>query len=140
LSAGQSIFGRYSKGASAKADRILFSGLNYLDGDKINSLDYLTQMELGYKRKFSKGYLYATLFSAVTSEEGGYEATSNSIIENDYKSIGLELETSYNVNDDFNVRGGLTYTKAEITSGSNDGNEPRRQPKFMYNLIPTYKF
>jgi len=140
LSAGQSIFGRYSKGASAKADRILFSGLNYLDGDKINSLDYLTQIELGYKRKFSKGYLYATLFSAVTSEEGGYEATSNSIIENDYKSIGLELETSYNVNDDFNVRGGLTYTKAEITSGSNDGNEPRRQPKFMYNLIPTYKF
>jgi outer membrane receptor protein involved in Fe transport len=86
-----------------------YSGLNYLDGDKINSLDYLTQMELGYKRKFSKGYLYATLFSAVTSEEGGYEATSNSIIENDYKSTGLELETSYNVNDDFNVRGGLTY-------------------------------
>ena len=72
----------------------------YLDGDKINSLDYLTQTEVGYKRKFSKGYVYATLFNAITTEEGGFEATSNSVIENDYKSMGLELETSYNVMDD----------------------------------------
>jgi outer membrane receptor protein involved in Fe transport len=136
----QSVFARYSKGASAKADRILFSGLNYLDGDKINSLDYLAQAELGYKRKFSKGYVYATFFTSTTTEEGGFEATSNSIIENDYRSIGLEVESSYNVNSDFNLRGGFTYTKAEITSGANEGNEPRRQPKMMYNFIPTYKF
>ncbi|WP_395633552.1 TonB-dependent receptor domain-containing protein, partial [Flavobacterium sp.] len=136
----QSVFARYSKGASAKADRILFSGLNYLDGDKINSLDYLAQAELGYKRKFSKGYVYATFFTSTTTEEGGFEATSNSIIENDYRSMGLEVESSYNVNSDFNLRGGFTYTKAEITSGANEGNEPRRQPKMMYNFIPTYKF
>ncbi|WP_409665444.1 TonB-dependent receptor domain-containing protein [Flavobacterium sp.] len=140
IDAGQSVFARYSKGASAKADRILFSGLDYLDGDKINSLDYLAQAELGYKRKFSKGYVYATLFSSTTTEEGGFEATSNSIIENDYRSMGLELETSYNVNNDLNLRGGFTYTKAEVTSGANNGNEPRRQPKMMYNFIPTYKF
>lgn len=136
----QSVFARYSKGASAKADRILFSGLNYLDGDKINSLDYLAQAELGYKRKYSKGYVYATFFTSTTTEEGGFEATSNSIIENDYRSMGLEVESSYNVNSDFNLRGGFTYTKAEITSGANEGNEPRRQPKMMYNFIPTYKF
>lgn len=140
IDANQSVFARYSKGASSKADRILFSGLNYLDGDKINSLDYLAQAELGYKRKFSKGYVYATFFTSTTTEEGGFEATSNSIIENDYRSMGLEVESSYNVNSDFNLRGGFTYTKAEITSGANDGNEPRRQPKMMYNFIPTYKF
>lgn len=140
IDANQSVFARYSKGASAKADRILFSGLNYLDGDKINSLDYLAQAELGYKRKFDKGYVYATFFSSTTTEEGGFEATSNSIIENDYRSMGLELESSYNVNNDLNLRGGFTYTKAEVTSGANDGNEPRRQPKMMYNFIPTYKF
>lgn len=140
IDANQSVFARYSKGASAKADRILFSGLNYLDGDKINSLDYLAQAELGYKRKFNKGYVYATFFTSTTTEEGGFEATSNSIIENDYRSMGLEVESSYNVNNDFNLRGGFTYTKAEITSGANDGNEPRRQPKMMYNFIPTYKF
>lgn len=140
LNEQQSFFVIYSKGASAKADRILFSGLNYLDGDKINSLDYLAQAEFGYKRKFSKGYLYATLFSSATTEEGGFEASSNSIIDNDYKSYGLELESSYDVNEDLNFRGGFTYTKAEITSGANDGNQPRRQPKLMYNFIPTYKF
>lgn len=136
----QSFFARHSKGAAAKADRILFSGLNYLDGDKINALDFLTQTELGYKQKFNKGYVYATLFSAITDEQGGFEATSNSIIKNNYKSLGLEVESSYDFNDDFSVRGGLTYTKAEITSGDNKGNDPRRQPKVMYNFIPTYKF
>jgi len=140
LTAKQSLFARYSKGASAKADRILFSGLDYLDGSKINALDFLTQAELGYKLKFPKGYVYATAFHSKTDEQGGYEATSNSIIQNNYKSYGLELESSYNLNDNFNVRGALTYTKAEITSGDNKGNEPRRQPKLMYNLMPTYNF
>jgi outer membrane receptor protein involved in Fe transport len=140
LSAQQSLFARYSKGAAAKADRILFSGLDYLNGDKINSLDFLTQAEMGYKLKFPKGYIYATAFHSKTDEQGGYEATSNSIIQNNYKSYGLELESSYNVNDNFNVRGALTYTKAEITSGDNKGNEARRQPKLMYNLMPTYNF
>lgn len=140
LTARQSVFARLSKGASAKADRILFSGLDYLDGDKINALDFLTQAEIGYKQKFSKGYVYATAFHSKTDEQGGYEATTNSIIKNNYKSFGLELETAYNINDAFDLRGGLTYTKAEITSGANEGNDARRQPKLMYNLIPTYHF
>jgi outer membrane receptor protein involved in Fe transport len=140
LTAKQSLFARYSKGAAAKADRILFSGLDYLDGSKINALDFLTQAELGYKLKFPKGYMYATAFHSKTDEQGGYEATSNSIIQNNYKSYGLELESSYNVMDNFNLKGAFTYTKAEITSGDNKGNEPRRQPKLMYNLMPTYTF
>ena len=52
----------------------------------------------------------------------------------------MELETSYNATSNLNLRGAFTYTKAEITSGANQGNEPRRQPKMMYNFIPTYKF
>lgn len=136
----QSVFARISKGASAKADRILFSGLNYLDGNKINALDFLQQSEIGYKQKFNRGYFYATAFHSKTDEQGGYEATSNSIIKNNYKSLGLELESAYNVTDNLNLRSSLTYTKAEITSGDNNGNQPRRQPKLMYSFIPTYKF
>ena len=135
----QALFGRYSRGAAAKADRILFSGLNYLDGDKINALDFINQAEVGYKRGFENGALYATLFYAKTIEQGGFEATSNSIIDNDYKSIGIEIEGSYRVND-FSVRGGLTFTDAEVDSGDNKGNTPRRQPDFIYNLIPSYSF
>lgn len=136
----QAVFARYSKGASAKADRILFSGLDYLDGDKINALDFISQAEVGYKRGFDKGALYATLFYAKTSEEGGFEATSNSIIENDYKSMGLELEGFYNFSEKFSLRGGLTWTDAEIDSGDNKGNTPRRQPDFIYNLMPSFNF
>ncbi|OYX86277.1 MAG: TonB-dependent receptor [Flavobacteriales bacterium 32-34-25] len=140
LASRQSVFARISRGASAKADRILFSGLDYLDGNKINALDFLTQAEIGFKQKFNNGYLYATAFHSKTNEQGGFEATSNSIIKNNYKSIGVELETAYNVTDNLDVRGSLTYTKAEITSGANDGNQPRRQPKLMYSFLPTYKF
>ena len=140
LSDKQAVFGRLSKGAAAKADRILFSGLDYTDSNRINALDFITQAEFGYKRGFEKGSLYATLFFANTKEEGGFEATSNSIIENDYKSMGIELEGSYRFSDKFNVRGGLTYTNASIESGANDGNTPRRQPDFIYSLVPTYNF
>jgi outer membrane receptor protein involved in Fe transport len=143
LTAKQSLFARYSKGASAKADRILFERptASYLDGDLINALDYLSQAELGHKVKFPKGYVYSTLFYSKTDEQSGFEASNPSVLtQNNYKSYGLELESSYNLMDNFNLKGALTYTKAEITSGSNNGNEPRRQPKLMYNLMPTYNF
>jgi len=140
LQENQTVFARLSKGAAAKADRILFSGLDYTNSDRINALDFITQAEFGYKRGFEKGTLYATLFFANTTEEGGFEATSNSIIENDYKSAGVELEGTYKFSDKFDIRGGLTYTKATIESGANNGNTPRRQPDFIYSFIPTYNF
>ena len=140
LATRQSVFARISRGASAKADRILFNGLDYLNGDKINALDFLTQAEVGFKQKFNDGYLYATAFHSKTDEQAGYEAGSNTIRKNNYKSIGLELETAYDVTANLNLRGSFTYTKAEITSGENNGNEPRRQPKLMYSFLPTYKF
>lgn len=140
LQDNQAVFARLSKGAAAKADRILFSGLEYTNSDRINALDFITQAEFGYKRGFEKGSLYATLFFANTKEEGGFEATSNSIIENDYKSAGIELEGTYKFSDKFDIRGGLTYTNASIESGANKGNAPRRQPDFIYSFIPTYNF
>lgn len=140
LQDNKAIFARISKGASAKADRILFSGLDYTDGDRINALDFISQAEVGYKQKFDRGVLYATFFQATTNEEGGFEATSNSIIENDYKSMGIELEGSYNFSDNFNLRGAVTWTDSEVDSGDNEGNTPRRQPDFIYNIIPSYSF
>jgi outer membrane receptor protein involved in Fe transport len=143
LNNSQSFFARYSKGASAKADRVLFErpAASYLNGDLINSLDYLAQAELGYKHKFSRGYVYGTFFYAKTDEQSGFEATNPSMLtQNNYKSLGLEVESAYNVSNNVDLRGSFTYTKAEITSGSNAGNAPRRQPKLMYNLIPSYKF
>ena len=135
----EAVFARISRGGSAKADRILFAGLDYTNSNGINALDFISQAEIGYKKGFKNGSLYATLFSAKTIEEGGFEATSNSIIENDYKSIGVEIEGSYRFKH-LSLRGGVTYTDAEVDSGENTGNAPRRQPDFIYNFLPTYDF
>lgn len=133
----QAAFARYSSGASAKADRILNPGTATLFVG--NPKDVINQAELGWKQKFSKGGLFVTGFYAATTEEGGFEATTQMVIENDYEAFGLEVEGNFDFGD-FDLRGAVTYTAAEITSGDNMGNTPRRQPALMYNLIPTYAF
>ena len=131
------IFARYSSGGAAKADRILFSGYNYQNGAAIPAKDLIAQAELGYKLKMKNGGLFITGFYSNTNEEGGYEATTQTIIENDYKALGAEVEAAYTFND-FGLRGSFTFTNAEITSGSNKGKTPRRQAALIYNLNPTF--
>lgn len=133
----QAVFARYSRGASAKADRAIFPTGSYLSLG--NPKDVIDQAELGWKQKFNNGGLFVTAFYAGTTEEGGFEATTQTVIENDYKAYGLEVEGAFGF-DDFDVRGALTYTKAEISSGDNEGNTPRRQPDLMYNIIPSYNY
>lgn len=137
LNSKQAIFARYSHGASAKADRAIDPNASLLSLG--NPKDLLDQAELGWKQKFKKGGLFVTAFYAGTTEEGGFEATTQTVIENDYQAFGLEVESSFDLGD-FDVRGALTYTNASITSGDNDGNTPRRQPALMYNVIPSYTY
>lgn len=136
LTGNQAVFGRYSHGGSAKADRLLFAGLPYTGGTTLNAKDLIDQAELGYKQLFKNGGLYLTGFYASTTEEGGFEATTQKIIKNDYRAFGVELEGAFNAGI-FSARGGLTYTNAKITSGDNDGNIPRRQPAIMFSFVPT---
>lgn len=132
-----SAFFRYSRGGSAKADRAVFPSGTYLELK--NPKDMINQAELGWKSKFKNGGLYVTGFYAKTTEEGGYEATTQQVIENDYSALGMEVEGAFEFNK-FDVRGAVTYTKATIDSGANEGNTPRRQPALMFNLIPSYSF
>ncbi len=133
------VFARYSSGGAAKADRLLFAGLPYSDGTTLNAKDLIQQAELGYKMNVKNGGLFATAFYAATTEEGGFEATTQQIIENDYQAFGLELEGVYNIKK-LSLRGGGTYTNAEITSGANAGNAPRRQPALMYYFMPSFNY
>lgn len=140
LNEKQAVFGRYSHGGSAKADRILFSGLNYEDGKKINAIDLINQGEIGYKLQAKNAGLFATAFYASTNEQGGFEATTQKLIKNNYRAFGLELEGSYSVGG-FSVRGGATITSAKITDAIDTsviGNTPRRQAGLIYQLMPTY--
>lgn len=141
LNSNQAVFGRFSQGGSAKADRILNPGASTLLVG--NPKDIITQGEVGYKQKFKTGGFSATAFYAGTKEEGGFEASTNTVIENDYNALGLEVESAFDFGD-FDVRGSVTYTKATLvdseTSPDNNGNTPRRQPDLMYNIMPTYNY
>jgi hypothetical protein len=41
---------------------------------------------------------------------------------------------------DLNVRASMTYTKAEITSGTDKGNEPKKTTKLMYGVMQRLEF
>ncbi|KAB1156774.1 TonB-dependent receptor [Flavobacterium luteum] len=141
LNDNSAVFGRYSLGASGRAaDRNGYRP----DGTARDQFDQVSQLEAGYKRKFSSGYLNATVFHSITDEAAGTALNLNA--GNKYNASGLELEGLYNAGD-FSVVGSLTYTKAKIIEdrtsgvvGTNNGKTPQRQADFVYNLSPTYVF
>ncbi len=56
------------------------------------------------------------------------KATTQRKTENDYQSVGVELDGYYRLNKTFEVRGGLTYTNAEIKDAIDKtivGNTPK---------------
>jgi outer membrane receptor protein involved in Fe transport len=151
LNNNSAVFARISKGASAKADRLLFGAdvdvvtgnlKRANDGSETRPYDEISQIEIGAKYKFDKGGLFLTLFSAQTDEVGGYEATTQNFISNNYSAFGAELEVALDYGR-FDLRGGLTFTAAEITKSttpSQVGNTPRRLPSVFGTLTPSYSF
>lgn len=148
LTDNQSVFARYSRGGRANADRLLF-GPNVLnDGSAVPGLsaDMVNQAELGFKRKGQNSSIYATAFYANVSEQNwDFGGSGGGIrqIQRKYNSYGLELEGNYKVKN-FSVNGSVTYTKAEIADDvvtpALNGNKPRRQADFIYNIVPAFKF
>ncbi|MEL6616320.1 MAG: TonB-dependent receptor, partial [Bacteroidota bacterium] len=134
------VFARFSQGHSAKADRAIFPAGSYVGAEALgieDPFDQLQQAELGYKQQFDIGGLFVTGFYANTTEQGGFEATTQEFIDNDYRAFGVEVEGVVNVGP-FGFRGATTYTNAEITSGGNEGNTPRRQPDLLFSFVPSY--
>lgn len=137
------LFGRISKGGRANADRLLFGKVN-ADGSvaREDAIDEVKQYEFGSKSRHGNLNLFATLFFAET-EEQNFEATTQLFFDRVYKAKGIELESSYRIGD-FDLRGSVTWTDAEITRDALNpdvvGNTPRRQADFIYSLIARYTF
>ena len=141
LGENNAVFGRYSQGYVGNGERATWhQGGPYLDnGAPKNSL---AQAEIGYKQRFTNGGIFLTGFYANTQEEAGVEATTQNVLSNDYRSLGLELEANFQF-DGFGLRGAVTYVNAEIVDNDanvNIGNQPRRQPALSFNLLPSYTF
>ena len=122
------LFGRASSGASLQApDR------------GIGLLGKTEQVELGVKNRLGALSSFVTLFSAKTREDAGFEATTQTYRGNNFDAKGLEAELSWRAGA-FAIGGGATFTDANIASGDNKGNTPRRQAKLTYQLTPSYQF
>ncbi|MEO2282181.1 TonB-dependent receptor domain-containing protein [Pseudoalteromonas pernae] len=136
-------FIRASHGGRANADRLAFGKINP-DGTvaKQDAVDEVDQYELGVKYRHDDFSLFATAFSAET-EEQNFEATSQKFFDRVYEAYGVELESTYFIGD-FDIRGNLTWTDAEITKDAINpdvvGNTPRRQADLVYSLLARYNF
>lgn len=141
---GRAAFARFSRGGRANADRLLFGPGIGADGDAVGGLnsDMVTQFEGGFKYKTSKIGLFATAFYS-NLEEQNFEATTQRFVDREYRAFGLELEAAATVGD-FDIRGGITWTDASITrdelNDTLEGNTPRRQADFIYNITSSYKY
>lgn len=140
LSDTAAVFARYSRGARANADRLIFGPAITAAGGIANEgavVDYVKQLEGGVKVRRGPFQVYATAFHSKT-EETNFDFGLG-FFSNKYRSYGLELEGAARFGL-FSLTGSATYTDAEITSASlspaNVGNRPRRQAKFVYQISP----
>ena len=134
------VFARYSRGARANADRLLFSSaINPTTGGLANPdavIDYVRQAEAGLKYRTANFSFNATAFLANTLEHNSYFGPT---IDRKYKAYGVELETAYRMGV-FSVTAGATYTHAEISSDRFDatviGNKPSGAPSLFGYVTP----
>ena len=132
-----SVFARTSSGHSFSSDRILFEGFD-LDGSRSVPVNQVEQTEAGIKWRNANTSVFVTLFNANT-EETNFEATTQRFTDRRYNAYGLELESSYQLNN-FTLRVGATYTDSRIQSAEDSSlerNTPRRQAYWSYQIQPT---
>lgn len=141
---GLAVFARYSRGARANADRLTFGPAIAADGSLVDAaaaVDFVRQAEAGVKFRSGAGYANGTLFLART-EEQNFEATTQRFFDREYEAWGLEAEAGFRFGG-FNTSGSLTFTKARINKDAIDatveGNRPRRQAEFVYQLTEQYE-
>lgn len=136
------LFANLSEGGSlASPDRV--TGNIDANGDMDDEAGHaiVQQAELGFKWNFDNGSLYITYFSAETDEERAFEVTTQAFLQNTYESSGFELEGDYDIGAGFNVKGSLTIIDSEIVKSADasvEGNTPRRQADYFFNITPSY--
>jgi outer membrane receptor protein involved in Fe transport len=141
-----SVFARYSKGARAGADKILFTPtVSSVTGGVANSgdkQDNVIQVEGGFKFRKNGITVNATAFHVEAEDQNvlnGAATSTNRV----YTAKGVELEGGY-TRGVFNLTLAATYTCATITEdrvgGTFTGKEPRHQPDWVFVAVPQFDF
>ncbi len=137
-----SVFARYSRGARANADKILFTpAVSTTDGSVPNAADkydQVRQLEGGFKFRHSGATLNVTAFRATADDHNVLNGSANQTIRS-YRATGVEMEGGYR-RGIFSITAGATYTTAKITQDKLDptltGKEPRHQPAWTLEATP----
>ncbi|MET0365164.1 MAG: TonB-dependent receptor [Sphingobium sp.] len=132
------LFARYSRGARANSDRIMFS--NYVSNTTGGlarpdaAYDPVQQAEIGAKWRKSGVTLNLTGFWAKTREH-------NISLDRGYRAYGLEFEGGIRKGP-WSMTASATYTKAEITADALDastlGHSPKHQPDLIFQAMPQF--
>lgn len=146
------VFGRYSRGGRAAADRIPFTAaINTITGklaSPADGYDTVKQAEIGAKFRAGNISLNATGFFAKTSERN-VQLTANpdgslrqDRIARGYKAKGIEVEGTYRTGG-FSLAANATFTDAEISSDPGNpllvGHKPRHASSLSFSATPQYE-
>ncbi|PLK28052.1 TonB-dependent receptor [Porphyrobacter sp. TH134] len=140
-----SVFARYSKGARANADKILFTPVvDPLTGGVANGdrEDAVTQIEGGFKLRKGGITVNGTAFHVEAEDKNVLNGAANAT-NRVYKAEGVELEGNF-TRGVFNLMLAATYTQAKITedrlNAALTGKEPRHQPDWVFVAVPQVDF
>lgn len=146
-----SVFARYSRGARAGADSVLFSpALDRGTGgliDRSAEYDPVRQVEGGFKYRSGGVIVNVTAFHALTRETNSQiynDANGNQVfgvVQRSYRTYGAELESRVR-RGPFSVTGNLTLSGGKITAANDPavvGKKPRHQAAAIYSLTPQFE-
>jgi outer membrane receptor protein involved in Fe transport len=144
-----STFARYSRGARASAERLLFPPAQDPNGggliDPKTAFGYVKQAEAGAKFRTNTLSAYVTAFWASTTERNfsvAADATGQTVvipINRSYVAKGVELESEWREGP-FSLTLGATYALAKIdrdaADSTLDGNRPGRHSNLFFAARP----
>jgi outer membrane receptor protein involved in Fe transport len=140
-----SLFARYSKGARAAADKVLFTPTvdpltgNVPSGDR---QDTVIQYEAGFKLRRGGIMVNGTVFHVEAEDQNVLNGAANAT-NRTYEAEGVELEGNF-TRGVFNLMLAATYTQAKITEDRLNpaltGKEPRHQPDWVLVAVPQVDF
>lgn len=140
-----SVFARYSKGARAAADKVLFTPtVDPLTGNvpREDRQDDVIQYEAGFKFRKNGITLNATAFHVEAEDQNVLNGAANAT-NRVYEADGVELEGTF-TRGVFSLMAAATYTQAKITEdrigGVFTGKEPRHQPDWVFVAVPQVDF
>ncbi|MFN3675829.1 MAG: TonB-dependent receptor domain-containing protein [Sphingomonas pseudosanguinis] len=136
------VFARYSRGARANADRLLFTpAVSNTTGALLMpsaAYDPVKQAEVGVKYRTDLLTLNLTGFWA-KSQDSNVDPVTSQFISRDYEAKGLEFEGGLR-RGVFGLTAGATYTHARIVKDrvnpAFEGNTPRHQAAFIFQATP----